>query len=46
MFGIANLRTVKNNIITTNNEASELATTKDLEQLFSRLIKNTKVIKF
>lgn len=45
MFGVANLRTGKNNIITTNNEASELATTKDMAKIFSRLMKNTKVIK-
>ncbi|WP_226386059.1 ATP-binding protein [Staphylococcus sp. Marseille-Q1834] len=45
MFSVANLRTGKNNIITTNNEASELATTKDMAKIFSRLMKNTKVIK-
>ncbi|MBI5973418.1 ATP-binding protein [Staphylococcus caledonicus] len=45
MFTVANLRTGKHNIITTNNKASELATTKDMAKIFSRLMKNTKVIK-
>ncbi|MCG2102885.1 ATP-binding protein [Staphylococcus epidermidis] len=45
MFSVANLRTGKNNIITSNNEASELAKTKDMAKIFSRLMKNTEVIK-
>ncbi len=45
MFSVANLRTGKNNVITTNNEAEELASTKDMAKIFSRLMKNTKVIK-
>lgn len=45
MFNVANLRTGKHNIITTNNTARELTLTKDSKKIFSRLMKNTQILK-
>ncbi|EGQ3473383.1 ATP-binding protein [Staphylococcus pseudintermedius] len=45
MFEVMESRTGKHNVITTNNSAKELTTNKDYSKLFSRIMKNTTIVK-
>lgn len=45
LFSLTDMRTGKSNIITTNREALELSNNDDKAKRFSRLMKNTQIIK-